>query len=178
MSAFPQSHEHWHHQSLSVGEGSWGRMGDGGDLVYISLHQSRVCVPITRGSILQYSTTPCLAGPQPEPRYRWRRPSLPILIHTVDCEIVGPGNYPKRISAQLQIFEVKFANIWNANFWHQNYYGPLLFTQRSKNKCLTKTIYLQKVCTFAKIAGEICKYWKTWFLVLQTLQTFIIHTVE
>ena len=122
--------------------------------------------------------TPCLAGPQPEPRYRWRRPSLPILIHTVDCEIVGPGNYPKRISAQLQIFEVKFANIWNANFWHQNYCGPLLFTQRSKNKCLTKTIYLQKVCTFAKIAGEICKYWKTWFLVLQTLQTFIIHTVE
>ena len=114
--------------------------------------------------------TPCLAGPQPQPRYRWRRPSLPILIHTVDCKIVGPGNYPKRISAQLQIFEVKFANIWNANFWHQNYYGPLLFTQRSKNKCLMKKNYLQKVCTFAKIAGEICKNWKTWFLVLQPLQ--------
>ena len=41
--------KHWHHHSSLIGGGgSWGEMEDGGDLVYISLHQSRVCVPITR----------------------------------------------------------------------------------------------------------------------------------
>ena len=56
MSAFRQSREYWHyHGKLSVGWGSWR---DGGWRIpgYISLHQSRVCVPITRSSILRYST--------------------------------------------------------------------------------------------------------------------------
>ena len=73
-------------------------------------------VPITSGLLLTASapissSTPCQAGPQPQARYRWRRPPLPVLIHFVDCKIVGPGNYPKRIFAQLQIFGVNFANI-------------------------------------------------------------------
>ena len=72
---------------------------------------------------------------------------------------------------------MKFANIYNANFDHQNYFRPSLFTQGSKNKCLQNTIYLQKVCTFAKISGEIQKHEKA-FLVVKLMHTFIIHTVE
>ena len=54
--------------------------------------------------------TPCLAGPQPQGSYQCKGPIPVMIIHTVECKIVGPLNYPLRNSAQLQIFEVKFAN--------------------------------------------------------------------
>ena len=41
----------------------------------------------------------------------WRGPPLTVLIHTVECKIVGPLNYWLRNFAEWQIFDVKFANI-------------------------------------------------------------------
>ena len=58
-----------------------------------------------------------------------------VQIHTVECKNVGPAKNCWGNLAQLQIFEVKFANIKKANFCHQMYYRTLLFTQGSKNKC-------------------------------------------
>ena len=80
--------------------------------------------------------TPCLAGPQPQGFGPSPGPLLAVFIHTVECKIDGPLNYRLQNFALLQIFEVKFANIYKANFEHENYFRPSLFTQGSKNKCL------------------------------------------
>ena len=53
-------------------------------------------------------TCACLAEPQPQVRGQWRGPPLAVLIHTVECKIVGPLNHWWGNFAELQIFEVKF----------------------------------------------------------------------
>ena len=87
---------------------SWRGQGTT-DITWVTCHEN-LCYN-NSAPLLYCPHTPCLAGPQPQARFRWRGPPLAVLIHTVECKIVGPLNYPLRNFAQLQIFEVKFANI-------------------------------------------------------------------
>ena len=75
---------------------------------HCSKHQT-LSLKIKKTLVFGYSpplpkVTPCLAGPQPQVRCQWRGPPLAVLIHTVECKIVGPLNYWWENFAELQIF--------------------------------------------------------------------------
>ena len=61
------------------------------------------------GRVKEGSFTPCLASPQPQVSYPRAGPPPPSLIHMVELGFVGLLNNPKRIFAQLQKLEGKFA---------------------------------------------------------------------
>ena len=78
--------------------------------LFLNIHKHvLVHSQLSSGQRIVSTVTPCLESAQPQVSYPRAGPPPPSLIHMVELGFVGLLNNPKRIFAQLQKLEVKFA---------------------------------------------------------------------